>query len=149
MLTPSLSHSLSLARARSLALSTHRDHSLQDFVRERLIDIQFGRKPDLDKFLDGYGQKRYVTPEIVAGTHDLSRIEYGTPAGPFGGPWGDPRFAAGMEPFGLATQPFGAAMQPHNSAMRASGALSGFPTRGSGGQFAYGAPRQIMGAGVG
>ena len=36
-----------------------------DFVRERLIDIEFHRKPDLDKYLDGYGYKREVTPDLA------------------------------------------------------------------------------------
>jgi hypothetical protein len=29
------------------------------------VDIQFGRKPDLDKYLDGYGTKRTVTPDMA------------------------------------------------------------------------------------
>ena len=36
-----------------------------DFVRERLDDIEAGRKPDLDHFLDGSGQRRLVTDEVV------------------------------------------------------------------------------------
>ena len=36
------------------------------FVRERLVDIEFGRKPDLDKYLDGYGKERAVTDDLAA-----------------------------------------------------------------------------------
>ena len=36
-----------------------------DYVRERLIDIEFGRKPDLGKYLDGFGRKRDVTEEVI------------------------------------------------------------------------------------
>jgi len=37
-----------------------------DFVKERLIDISWGRKPDADKFLDENGVKRPV-PQVPAG----------------------------------------------------------------------------------
>lgn len=36
-----------------------------DFVRERLVDLEFGRKPDLDKYLDGFGYKRDVTADLA------------------------------------------------------------------------------------
>eukprot|EP00322_Chrysochromulina_rotalis_P018630 CAMPEP_0115848512 /NCGR_PEP_ID=MMETSP0287-20121206/10963_1 /TAXON_ID=412157 /ORGANISM="Chrysochromulina rotalis, Strain UIO044" /LENGTH=391 /DNA_ID=CAMNT_0003302433 /DNA_START=17 /DNA_END=1193 /DNA_ORIENTATION=+ len=36
-----------------------------EFVRERLVDIEFGRLPDLDKYLDGYGKRRDVTPDLA------------------------------------------------------------------------------------
>jgi hypothetical protein len=36
-----------------------------EFVRERLVDIEFNRRPDLEKYLDGYGQKRTVTPDMA------------------------------------------------------------------------------------
>ena len=35
------------------------------YVRERLVDIEFNRKPDLDKFLDGWGYKREATPDLA------------------------------------------------------------------------------------
>jgi signal recognition particle GTPase len=41
------------------------DRKRCDFVRERLIDIEHGRKPDLDKYLDGYGNRRDVTAELA------------------------------------------------------------------------------------
>ena len=44
-----------------------------DFVQERLVDIQFGRKPDLDKYLDGNGLKRDVTEAVIQSTVDESR----------------------------------------------------------------------------
>ena len=40
-----------------------------DFVKERLVDITWGRKPDGDKYLDENGQKRAV-PEALTGGGD-------------------------------------------------------------------------------
>lgn len=40
-----------------------------DFVKERLVDITWGRKPDGDKYLDENGNKRPV-PETLAGGED-------------------------------------------------------------------------------
>ena len=37
-----------------------------DFVKERLVDITWGRKPDVDKYLDENGNKRAV-PDALAG----------------------------------------------------------------------------------
>ena len=37
------------------------DHKRCEFVRERLADVSLGRLPDLDKYLDGNGQRRAVT----------------------------------------------------------------------------------------
>ena len=37
------------------------DHKRCEFVRERLADVALGRLPDLDKYLDGNGQRRAVT----------------------------------------------------------------------------------------
>lgn len=44
------------------------DRKRCEFVRERLVDIEHGRKPDLDKYLDGYGNRRDVTPELASDT---------------------------------------------------------------------------------
>ena len=38
-----------------------------DFVKERLIDISWGRKPDGDKYLDENGHKRPVPTQQVPG----------------------------------------------------------------------------------
>ena len=38
-----------------------------DFVKERLIDISWGRKPDGDKYLDENGHKRPVPTQSVPG----------------------------------------------------------------------------------
>jgi hypothetical protein len=38
-----------------------------DFVKERLVDITWGRRPDCDKFLDEKGVKRPV-PEVTTGS---------------------------------------------------------------------------------
>lgn len=45
-----------------------------DFVKERLIDISWGRKPDIDKYLDENGRKRPVPapPPELAGEQKLS-----------------------------------------------------------------------------
>ena len=40
------------------------DQRRREFVRERLVDVELRRKPDLDKYLDGYGTKREVTPDL-------------------------------------------------------------------------------------
>uniref|UniRef100_A0A7S2JAB3 Uncharacterized protein n=1 Tax=Haptolina brevifila TaxID=156173 RepID=A0A7S2JAB3_9EUKA len=40
------------------------DRKRCEFVRERLVDIEFGRLPDLTKFLDGYGKRREVTDDL-------------------------------------------------------------------------------------
>jgi len=42
------------------------DRKRCEFVRERLVDIQYGRKPDLDKYLDGYGNRRDVTADLAS-----------------------------------------------------------------------------------
>ena len=42
-----------------------------DFVKERLVDITWGRKPDVDKYLDENGNKRAV-PDALAGARARS-----------------------------------------------------------------------------
>jgi hypothetical protein len=83
----------------SLALYGDIDHKRCQFVKERLVDIEFGRKPDLDKFLDGYGQKRDVTPDIIAGNDPHDRDPLRTH---------DPRFGLGM----AMQHPFGGPIHP-------------------------------------
>ena len=41
------------------------DQKRRDFVRERLVDVEFRRKPDLDQYLDQYGARRRVTPDLT------------------------------------------------------------------------------------
>ena len=53
------------------------DRKRCDFVRERLIDIEHGRKPDLDKYLDGYGNRRDVTAELASERPDDRGIYVG------------------------------------------------------------------------
>eukprot|EP00326_Haptolina_ericina_P026074 CAMPEP_0181200520 /NCGR_PEP_ID=MMETSP1096-20121128/17811_1 /TAXON_ID=156174 ORGANISM="Chrysochromulina ericina, Strain CCMP281" /NCGR_SAMPLE_ID=MMETSP1096 /ASSEMBLY_ACC=CAM_ASM_000453 /LENGTH=376 /DNA_ID=CAMNT_0023290889 /DNA_START=55 /DNA_END=1185 /DNA_ORIENTATION=+ len=47
------------------------------FVKERLVDITWGRKPDVDKYLDENGRKRPVPegrpPPVHAGEHHVDR----------------------------------------------------------------------------
>jgi len=57
------------------------DRKRSDFVRERLLDIEHGRKPDLDKYLDGNGQRRNVTEELAS---DLPTPHVVTPVDPWG-----------------------------------------------------------------
>lgn len=64
------------------------DRKRRDFVRERLVDIEFGRKPDLDKYLDGFGVKRDVTPDLAqppqytpSGFAAGSAVTYASPLG--------------------------------------------------------------------
>lgn len=45
-------------------------------VRERLVDLEFGRKPDLDTYLDGYGQKRQVTEDLAQAPSKYDRYGY-------------------------------------------------------------------------
>jgi len=46
-----------------------------DFVKERLIDISWGRKPDGDKYLDENGHKRPVpTPSVHGGRPSTSSL---------------------------------------------------------------------------
>jgi hypothetical protein len=46
-----------------------------DFVKERLIDISWGRKPDGDKYLDENGHKRPVpTPSVHGGRPSTSTL---------------------------------------------------------------------------
>ena len=44
-----------------------------DFVKERLVDIEHGRKPDLEKYLDGNGHKREVTDAVIQATVEESK----------------------------------------------------------------------------
>jgi len=75
------------------------DQRRAQFARERLIDLEYGRKPDLDKYLDGYGKKQQVTPDLaqpppraaeaqhathlalggLAGLHGTAPIGFGSP----------------------------------------------------------------------
>ena len=58
-------HGPSVIRSRKPFGRMLKAKKMADFVRERLVDIQFGRKPDLDKYLDGNGRKREVTPDLA------------------------------------------------------------------------------------
>ena len=49
----------------SVALYGDCDKRRCDFVRSRLVDIEHGRKPDLDKYLDGWGYEQNVTPDLA------------------------------------------------------------------------------------
>ena len=49
------------------------DRKRAEFVRERLVDIEYGRLPDLDKYLDGYGNRRDVTLELTSDEPRRSR----------------------------------------------------------------------------
>jgi hypothetical protein len=44
-----------------------------DFVRERLVDVEFRRKPDLDKYMDGYGYRRDVTSDMATEPKERKR----------------------------------------------------------------------------
>jgi len=48
----------------SFMLYGHVDKKRCDFVKERLMDIENGRTPDLSKFLDGNGVRRDVTEDL-------------------------------------------------------------------------------------
>ena len=79
-----------------------------EFVRERLVDIEFGRKPDLDKYLDGSGYKREVTDEVIRQTvmeADMSgrRPAYGQypPSYGAGYGFGSPEYAMRNGGFGF------------------------------------------------
>ena len=73
-----------------------------DFVRERIVDLDFGRKPDLDKYLDGLGHKRDVTPDLADHTSSARFHAYSNPIDPFGHARADPMHQFGGVGFGGA-----------------------------------------------
>lgn len=46
-----------------------------DFVRERLADVEAGRKPDLDTYLDGTGYRRKATADVLAPGRGEDRVQ--------------------------------------------------------------------------
>ena len=53
-----------------------------DFVKERLVDIAWGRKPDGDKYLDENGNKKPVPEAMTHGSESQAAEQALTPPPP-------------------------------------------------------------------